>query len=159
MPHTIESLKKELNVDSLQELDLRWAKLQGSKLQMADFHMADFRGADLRGADLRWAYLRGADLRGADLQWADLRGADLRWSLINASTRGIVCQSNLGRENRTLYCFQFDDVFYFHTGCFKGNEGKFKEAILKTHGFNGHAIRYFLAIRKLKEELKENIKD
>jgi len=67
-----DSLKKCVesaikNGISLQNADLRWAKLEGANLQWAKLEGAKFRGAYLQGANLRGAYLRGAYLQDAYL--------------------------------------------------------------------------------------------
>lgn len=70
-----------LDIDSLQNADLRDANLENANLVQYDLQGADLRGANLTGADLRLANLSGADLRGADLSAADFVGANLEGAL------------------------------------------------------------------------------
>ena len=79
---------KEIDADSLRDVDLAREELSNADLKSFDLFRADLSHADLRDADLSFAYLYRADLRGANLglaflqgailSRADLRGADLR---------------------------------------------------------------------------------
>ena len=75
---TYQDICKKLDLNTLQNADLRGADLRGADLRDADLRCADLRGVDLRGVDLRDSNLRRVDLRGAYLRCANLRGAYLR---------------------------------------------------------------------------------
>ncbi|WP_406709332.1 pentapeptide repeat-containing protein [Trueperella pyogenes] len=75
---TAKILRGALNLDTLQDADLRGANLRDADLWGADLWGANLRDADLRGANLRDANLQGANLRDADLWGANLRDANLQ---------------------------------------------------------------------------------
>jgi uncharacterized protein YjbI with pentapeptide repeats len=53
-------------IPSLDEADLRGARLHGAQLEEVDLCGADFRGADLREVGFRGAFLSGANLSQAE---------------------------------------------------------------------------------------------
>ena len=82
---------RRLNRESVSDIALSQAYLQGAKLGGADLHKADLWGANLHGAillatDLCEADLIGANLRGANLHGAGLRGAKLGGARYNDET-------------------------------------------------------------------------
>jgi hypothetical protein len=74
---------------SLDEQNLRGARLQGASAPGASLVKAILEDAKLAGADLRGANLQGARLSGADMRGVNLTGADLRGALLtNTCLRG-----------------------------------------------------------------------
>lgn len=66
-----------LNGNSLCNVHMESADLNGARLHKVDFHQARLQSADLSGADLGEAKLSRARLMGANLAGTDLAGADM----------------------------------------------------------------------------------
>lgn len=78
LPITIKNLNLHANgLKNFQEVDLRYADLNGAFLAEFNFKDANLRHANLRGANLKNANFQGADLFGASLELSDLTGANL----------------------------------------------------------------------------------
>jgi uncharacterized protein YjbI with pentapeptide repeats len=66
-----------LNKNSLCNVHMEFANLNGAKLRKVDFHQARLQSANLSGADLSEAKLARARLMDADLAGTNLIGADM----------------------------------------------------------------------------------
>jgi hypothetical protein len=77
LKETVENWK-----ESLEDVDLSLANLEGAQLDSANLREATLVGTNLRNANLENADLRYANLQDADLQNANLENADLRYAII-----------------------------------------------------------------------------
>lgn len=76
------------------------------------------------------AYLGGADLGGADL----------------VGDRPALQIGPIGSRSDVLLAFLTDAGVRVHAGCFRGSLDEFRAAAANTHGDNGHAREYTVAI-------------
>ena len=124
---------------NLRYTDLREANLYGANLDRADLTEANLNGAYLRNAKLYFATLLGADLSQANLYGADLYRADLSYA------KGIFSIGPIGKHNRIIYAFQYNDVIYVQAGCFNGTLEEFANAVIDEYGDD--RAEYDVAIR------------
>jgi len=142
----------DLSHADLSEANLNWANLSGADLHMANLSLAHLRMADLSGANLSWATLTYADLCEAKLNYADLRGAnlsyadlyeadlhkanlskaDLSWANLQ-DLQGALTIMPIGSRGDMLVAVRHDGSPNLKTGCFWGDIGAFRAALMLTH--------------------------
>ena len=122
----------DLSHADLSEANLNWANLSGADLHMANLSLAHLRMADLSGANLSWATLTYADLCEADLHKANLSKADLSWANLQ-DLQGALTIMPIGSRGDMLVAVRHDGSPNLKTGCFWGDIGAFRAALMLTH--------------------------
>ena len=143
--------------------------LSGCDLSWGDMFQIDLSGADLSGADLGQCDLSFTNLRGADLRGANLSGANVEGVYLDEDTLGLVSREVIGSREDTLYVWMRlgprggNRQYIFKTGCFEGDEKKFRRAIQSDFNYNPEYYQPYAdedleAIPELKRRLDEQYK-